>query len=180
MHLTVHQTRLPLEDAALDHVHSSGVLHHTADPLLYLKEFYRLLRPGGTCRIMVYNRNSIWFHLYVAYQKMLVENVYAELSVDEAFGRFTDGEDCPVSRAYRPEEWLELCSQAGFEARYLGAAVSLHEADVFNRMRFQAAQDRRLPEESRRFLLSLTQDAQGLPLTDGHYAGVDACFELTR
>ena len=57
---------------------------------------------------MVYNYDSIWVHLYVAYQKMLVENLYAGMNIREAFSRTTDGDDCPISHCYRAGEFIEL------------------------------------------------------------------------
>ena len=39
----------------VDHIHCAGVLHHTENPSSILKDFRRLLRPGGECRIMVYD-----------------------------------------------------------------------------------------------------------------------------
>ena len=39
----------------------------TKDPGRILCEFHRVLKPGGYGRLMVYNYNSIWLHLYVAY-----------------------------------------------------------------------------------------------------------------
>jgi hypothetical protein len=44
--------------------------------------------------------------------------------------------------------------------------------------RFDAIQDRRLPEESRRFLLDLTVDEYGLPRHGNYRAGIDGCFVL--
>ena len=69
---------------------------------------------------MVYNRDSIWRHLYVAYQRMVVDGDYSGLSIDEAFSRTTDGEDCPIARNYSGGDFVAECEAAGFEARYLG------------------------------------------------------------
>ena len=65
-----------------------------------------MLRPGGEVRIMVYNRLSLWFHLYTAYVKKVVEGAFAGLTVEEAFTLNTDGEECPISHAYLPDEFL--------------------------------------------------------------------------
>jgi len=45
--------------------------------------------------------------------------------------------------------------------------------------RFEAVMDERLEKEHREFLLSLTFDNRGLPIYEGHWAGVDGCYLLT-
>jgi len=171
------QPKLPFEDASIDHIHSSGVLHHTPDPGLILRELRRILKPGGTMNVMVYNYESLWLHLYVAYQRSIVEGLYPELDIREQFARSTDGEECPIANCYRPQEWIHLCSEAGFTAEFTGAAISMYEASLFVK-RYDAIRDRRLRSESRRFLLELEVDRHGFPTYRGHYAGVDACFSL--
>ena len=169
--------RLPFEAETFDHVHSSGVLHHLADTEAALREFRRVLRPSGTASVMVYNSNSIWMHLKVAYQRTIVEGLHAELTLEERFARSTDGEDCPISRSYQPDAFVALVGRAGFNAAFAGAAVSLIELDLLP-LRIRALMDRRLPGESRRFLETLTFDRHMMPCSDGHRAGVAAVYHL--
>jgi SAM-dependent methyltransferase len=170
---------LPFEDAMFDHIHSSGVLHHTPDPLVILKELRRVLKPGGTINVMVYNYNSLWVHLYVAYQRSLIEGLYQGAGLRDQFRHSTDGEDCPISNCYRPAEWVELCAEAGFDAHFSGAAVSVFELSILEK-RFAAIMNQKLPSESREFLKSLTFDEHAAPKYQGHYAGIDACYQLKR
>jgi hypothetical protein len=109
---------------------------------------------------------------------MIEEGRYAGLPVREAFAKTTDGDECPISRVYRPDEFLALAADAGFEGTCTGAAVSVFEASLTPR-RFQAIMDRRLPEEHRQFLAKLEFDRFGLPLSGGRHAGVDGCYLLT-
>jgi ubiquinone/menaquinone biosynthesis C-methylase UbiE len=170
---------LPFADATFDHIHSSGVLHHTQDPVAILTELNRVLKPGGSMNVMVYNYNSLWTHLYVAYQRSIVEGLYPGKNLRDQFTHSTDGENCPISNCYRPDEWEVLCESAGFNAKFIGAAISMHEASLLP-LRFAAIQDRRLPAECRNFLLKLKFDDRGYPLFNGHYAGVDACYRLAK
>lgn len=50
---------LPFRDAAFDIVYSWGVLHHSPDTQAAVDEVYRVLRPGGTARVLMYNRYSL-------------------------------------------------------------------------------------------------------------------------
>ena len=118
---------VPLEDASVDFFQSMGVLHHVSDPLPILRELHRVLRPGGRASVMVYNRNSVWLNLYTAYERMIVDNAFPGLDVEEAFTRNTDGEECPISRCYTDAAWASLCEEAGFTVEYLGGYLSLRE-----------------------------------------------------
>lgn len=51
--------QLPYKDNIFDLVYSWGVIHHTEHPLKVVQEMYRVLKPGGEIKIMVYNRYSI-------------------------------------------------------------------------------------------------------------------------
>jgi len=49
---------LPFTDNFFDCVCCMGVLHHTPDPAKALREFLRVLKPGGQLILMVYHRHS--------------------------------------------------------------------------------------------------------------------------
>ena len=55
--------RLSFADDSFDIVYSFGALHHTPAPDQAIREVYRVLKPGGTARIMLYHRHS--FNYYV-------------------------------------------------------------------------------------------------------------------
>lgn len=50
---------LPFADASFDLVYSWGVLHHTPDTARAVDETWRVLRPGGTLRAMIYHSYSL-------------------------------------------------------------------------------------------------------------------------
>jgi ubiquinone/menaquinone biosynthesis C-methylase UbiE len=50
---------LPFGNDLFDYVYSFGVLHHVADTGRSIKEVFRVLKPGGEARIMLYHRHSL-------------------------------------------------------------------------------------------------------------------------
>jgi ubiquinone/menaquinone biosynthesis C-methylase UbiE len=56
---TADAERLPFADASFDIVYSWGVLHHTPNTPGAIDEVWRVLRPGGAARVMVYHTHSI-------------------------------------------------------------------------------------------------------------------------
>ncbi len=171
---------LPFENNAFDVVHSSGVLHHILDPLPTISELHRVCRPGGQAQIMVYNADSVWMHLYVAYQKMVLEGQFAGLDMKAAFARSTDGENCPVARCYRAAEFATVLEKAGFEVTGIGSSISCNPEMQLLPKRYEAILDQRLPAESRKFLAYLTFDDRGRPVHDGRVAGIGLCFRARR
>lgn len=179
LHQDVHVAPLPLDTQCLDLIHSSGVLHHMRQPHLAFAEFRRILKPGGRLQIMVYNYSSLWMHLYVAYQRQIVEGLHQGLDLRAAFAASTDGPDCPISRAYTPDEFVALAKAEGFRCESFGAAIAVWEMSLLPK-RFDALMNERLPSESRKFLSSLAFDEYGLPLHKGVHAGVDGCYHLLK
>lgn len=53
---------LPFADGSFDLVYSYGVLHHSPNTAKAIDEVFRVLRPGGTARVMVYHLHS-WVSL---------------------------------------------------------------------------------------------------------------------
>jgi ubiquinone/menaquinone biosynthesis C-methylase UbiE len=171
--------RLPLDDGSIDLVHSSGVIHHTPDPENILREFYRVLSPGGRAQIMIYNYDSIWLHLYANYIFRLAKKLDWSLDKLEVFRRSTDGPECPISRCYKLSDFARLCEDAGFAVVKTGHAISCSELSWLPR-RFDALLDKRIGEESRRFLYGLEFDRRGRPLHHGRIAGINNVVHLRK
>lgn len=80
---------LPFPDDSFDLVYSWGVIHHTPGIQQASREMFRVLRPGGRLALMLYNRNSILYKYFVAYQEGFVnlENYFLdELGLASRYG----------------------------------------------------------------------------------------------
>ena len=58
-------TQLPFEDESFDLVFSHGVIHHLPDTAGAVREFRRVLRPGGTALVMLYHRRSLNYYVNI-------------------------------------------------------------------------------------------------------------------
>ena len=59
---------IPSSEKSIDIIHTMGVLHHIENTNAVFREFKRVLKKDGFVQAMVYNRDSIWYHLHVAYE----------------------------------------------------------------------------------------------------------------
>jgi ubiquinone/menaquinone biosynthesis C-methylase UbiE len=171
---------VPLNNASVDYINCSGVLHHTTDPRPLLKEFHRILKPASRACVMVYNRDSLWLHLFTAYERMIVEGAFQGMSVEEAFARNTDGVDCPIARCYGAEEFAAMCEEAGFSCDYAGGYLSDTELKSYRKHHRAALRDKKLADEHKRFISELVFDDEGLPRYQGKYAGIGGVYWLDK
>jgi ubiquinone/menaquinone biosynthesis C-methylase UbiE len=62
---------LEFPDGTFDVVYSWGVLHHSPDTPTAVREVYRVLKPGGEARVMIYHKYSlVGYMLWVRYALM--------------------------------------------------------------------------------------------------------------
>jgi ubiquinone/menaquinone biosynthesis C-methylase UbiE len=127
---------LPFPDGSFDHVYSFGVIHHSPVPERIIREIYRVLRPGGTLTVMLYNRSSINYYVEIMFLRKifrwcLIPSVMPRLlSAVTGFDRWkleghreilkkkitkeqwismnTDGPYCPLARVYNQREAAAL------------------------------------------------------------------------
>jgi 2-aminomuconate deaminase len=96
--------QLPFEAASFDFVWSWGVIHHSARTGRIAREIARVLRPGGSCRIMVYNREGMAAR--VAFWRDHVGRLgFLKRSFEETLYRTTDGF---TARYYVREQFEDL------------------------------------------------------------------------
>jgi ubiquinone/menaquinone biosynthesis C-methylase UbiE len=94
---------LPFADEAFDLVYSWGVLHHTPDTPRALDEVYRVLRPAGEFRIMLYHRRSL-----AALQCYLRYGLLAGRPFDPLPELIARHIQCPGAKAYTKDEIRHL------------------------------------------------------------------------
>lgn len=91
--------RLPFPDASFDYVYSWGVLHHSPDTPRAVREVWRVLRPGGVARIMIYHRNAITGYLLWLRYGLLAG--HSRRSLDDIYWHHLES---PGTKAYGIDE----------------------------------------------------------------------------
>jgi SAM-dependent methyltransferase len=162
----------------LDYIHCSGVLHHLADPARTLRALRQAVKPDGRARVMVYNRDSVWYHLYAGYVLPVAwKALPQDTGTDEVFRMSTDGPQCPISDSYTAETFRELATYSGWHCETVGAAMSVTELELCRDYLDRALNDDRLDLTHRSFLESLSW-RDGVPHINGRVAGIDLVLEL--
>jgi ubiquinone/menaquinone biosynthesis C-methylase UbiE len=172
--------KIPLPDASVDWVQCCGVLHHTTHPREILSEFRRVMKPGGEGRLMLYNRDSVFYHLWLAYAQLILNDAFPGLTIDEAFTRSTDGLDCPISEAWTTTQVVDMITAAGLEGAFRGGYISVMEIGWIKEYAERAAADARLADEHRQFVSGLEFDENGYPMWRGKYAGVGGIYTIKK
>lgn len=128
---------LPFPDASFDVVYSWGVLHHSPRTPLAVEEVWRVLRPGGRARVMIYHKRSLvgtmlWLRyallygrpwrsldsIYAAHLESPGTKAYTKSEARDLFRRFSD---VKISTVLTHGDLLE--SDAG--QRHRGCLLSL-------------------------------------------------------
>jgi len=99
---------LPFCDESFDVVYSNGVLHHTPDTEGAIREVHRVLRPGGTAKVMLYHRNSLNYWLEIVVRRgVLGAEFLRGRSAEEIMSRvieYSDHEARPLVKVYSRRE----------------------------------------------------------------------------
>lgn len=98
--------KLPFEDASFDLVYSWGVLHHSPNTARAVSEVYRVLRPSGTARIMVYQKYSLTGYMLWARYALLEGRLFRPL--DEIYASHLES---PGTKAYTVDAARKMFAQ---------------------------------------------------------------------
>lgn len=100
-------TAIPLPDNSIDVVVSIGCLHHIPEIQLAVDEIYRLLKPGGYLKGMVYNRNSWRFLIFIPILRRLHPR-WRKKHWQECVNELYDGIGNPYGMVYSKTEVRHL------------------------------------------------------------------------
>lgn len=90
---------LPFDDGFFDLVYSWGVIHHSPDTPRAISEIFRVLKPGGRCRVMIYNKRSlVGLMLWVRYG---LGRLHPLTTLEEIYARYLES---PGTKAYTEAE----------------------------------------------------------------------------
>ena len=115
--------RLPFQDNQFDFIWSWGVIHHSKNTEIILNEIKRVLKPDGTCTLMIYNKNSLRYYLYGGLFKGIMCFKLLKKNLDEINMEFTDGY---FARHFTPNEFKNILISKKIEVKKI---FSLPETD---------------------------------------------------
>ncbi len=101
---------LPFEDEIFEVVYSFGVLHHIPDTQKTIDEIYRVLKPQGKALITLYNKNSLFFWLFVFLYDFILKGKFMKISLNDRISAIEKGGDetKPLVKLFTKKQAREL------------------------------------------------------------------------
>ena len=125
---------------------------------------------------MIYNRDSLWFHLHVNYELMIKKKIFSNSPDEEVFKISTDGFQCPISKCFSPSDFIKICKKNKFRSQLKNISVSLFELGKVNLIN-EAIDSEQIKQSSKDFLKQI-YIKKNIPYYKKNIAGINAYYEL--
>jgi SAM-dependent methyltransferase len=106
---------LPLPDRQFDVVWTWGVIHHSRSTEAIVRNIARVLKPGGSLRMMVYYRPSLVYWLHCGFIRGVLMGQLFRKSVDQIYVDQTDGF---YARTFNKREMVRLLGDSFDHPRF--------------------------------------------------------------
>lgn len=117
---------LSFEDEKFSHINCQGVIHHTPNTQLCIKEIYRVLNSNGTASISLYYVNNllkiagILLPVFKFMAKIFIKNTgrgrdFSKVNTLDDLVRYYDGSENPLGKAYSKKQFDKMLNNAGFK-----------------------------------------------------------------
>lgn len=157
---TADAEHLPLPDHSFDIVYSWGVLHHTPDTTQALRECFRVLRPNGTLKVMIYHLPS-WTGWMMWTQSCLLRGKLYRSPRQAIFHRL----ESPGTKAYTNAQAKKMLEKIGFQNIHLETKLCAGDLlEIQPSKKYQSRLDRLLWKFYPRWLVRAFGDRFGLEL----------------
>ena len=114
---------LPFDDASFDYVYSWGVLHHSPDLATSVREFLRVLKPGGEFGMMLYHRRSLLYWYHIRFLEGFLHGERLFLDDLQLASRYSDGDRAEGNPHTWPITKMEARQLFGPSVRQLSLSV---------------------------------------------------------
>lgn len=104
---------LSFPDSSFDVVYSFGVLHHTPDTALAVREIHRVLKPGGKAIVMLYHRSSLYYWGSLFFKHGVLGGEFFKESMAGIMSRhveYSETDGRPLVKAYTRDEARQMFS----------------------------------------------------------------------
>lgn len=126
-HLTLGDSeKLPYKDKTFDLVYSWGVIHHTPDTDQAMQEIVRVLKPGGSAKIMLYHHAS-WVTFYLWVRRALLAGRPWK-SFNWCLANYMES---PGTKAYNPKDIRKMLADQPVENLKMTTKLTIYDTLCF-------------------------------------------------
>lgn len=167
---------LPFPCNTFDGIFCNGVLHHCSKPFFILREFARVLKPGGWLKLMVHNPNSIFYHVCCGWQMKGCSN-WGRTTWGEWMHYAEGGGGCPIADLWEPSFVQFMAERCKLEYVYwYGGYINAQEEINVPDVRKQMNESGRVEPADLEFVNKLSDDLT----LDGKDAGLYNVYDLRK